>query len=46
MNRIDKISDMYVKGRNEKREELARKHGVKVENAVFASMPARQKVRK
>lgn len=46
MNRIDKISDMFVKRRNEKREELARKHGVKVENAIFASVPASQRVRK
>lgn len=46
MNRNDKISDMFVKSRNEKREELARKHGVKTENAIFASVPASQRVRK
>ena len=46
MNRNDKISDMFVKCRDEKRNELAKKHGTKKENAVFKSIPADQKVRK
>jgi len=46
MNRNDKISEMFIKNRDEKREELAKKHGKKKENVIFASIPASRRVRK